>query len=371
MSKIIFSENAAVNDARLGKLYAPLKMYIQQESDAHTKSKDYENILYKTETSDSWAEAFVTADSFGEWGDRSEGGTSAVDSFGETHKKIIEHSESGKAFAITKKMRDDLSSRSLPLKSKEVAKKFIDSYHMTRNKKMVQALVQGGKAVGDLINGRFIKVAGHLIDVTTGDDQPLFSKSHKAGKESLHGEFIQSNYFYTTDKAVLDQTTGSGALSLLLDKLSVIGRNMKDENGEPMGYTYDTVVIPGDNALLEQLMRRALGSANMPGTQLNDISTQYGIKNLLILPEWTTTGTQNPHQFMLQSSKAKDELNGSVFLERVPLDLRNWVDNATRNWVWDGYARYGVGFPTYKHILRMVIDDAGTMAEVATDLATV
>lgn len=371
MSKIIFSENAHTNDSRIGKLYEPLKMFIQQESDEQTKAKGYETTLYKTDTSDNWAEAFVTSDNFGEWADRSEGGISAMDSFGETMKKVIEHSESGKGFAITKKMQDDMSTRALQVKANELAKQFVDSYHMTKNKKMVQALVQAGRSTGDLINGKFIKVAGHLIDVTTGDDQPLFSKSHKGGKDELHGSFTQSNYFYTTEAGALDPNTGSAAMALLLDKLSVLGRNMKDENGNAMGYAFDTVIIPGDNFLLEQLVRRALGSDRFPGTQLNDICTQFGTKNLLILPEWTTVGTDNPNQFMLMSSKAKENLHGNQLLERVPMDVKNWIDNATRSWMWDGYARYGIGFPTYKHIMRMVLDTAGTMSALATDITTV
>ncbi len=366
MPNIIFSENAQQNNSRIGKLYEPLKMFIQKEADDQTKAKNYENLLYKLDNSDNWAEAFVTSDNFAEWGDRSEGGLSAMDSFGETMKKVIEHSESGKGFAITKKMMDDMSSRSLELKGKELAKQFVDSYYMTRNNKMVQALVQGGRAPGDLIEGKFIKVAGHKIDVTTGDNMPLFSKAHKGGNAQLHGEFTQSNYFYTTEHGVT-----SDAIVSWLDHLSVIGRNMKDENGKAMGYTYDTVIIPGDNFLLEQMMRRALGSGQFPGTQLNDISTQYGVKNLLILPEWTTVGTENPHQFMLMSSKAKDNLHGNEFLERVPMDVKNWIENGTRSWMWDGYARYGIGFPTYKHIMRMVIDEAGTMSSLATDIASV
>lgn len=370
MSKVIFSESVQTNNSRIGKLVEPIQMFIQNESDEMTKSKGYETTLFKTDTSDNWAEAFVTSDNFGMWGARSEGGVSPVDSMGETMKKVIEHSEYGKGFVITKKMMDDMSNKALGLRANEMAKQFVDSYHQTKNYAMVQALANGGKAAGDLIEGKYILVAGNKIDVTTADNKPLFAKDHVGGKEELHGTFNQSNYFYTTDKTAIDKTTGSGAIALLLDQLSVIGRNMKDENGRAMGYAYDTVIIPGDNYLLEQLVRRALGSDRFPGTQINDICTQFGTKNLLVLPEWTSVGEANPHQFMLMSSKAKENLHGNQLLERVPMDVKNWIDNPTRSWMWDGYARYGIGFPTYKHILRMVIDTAGTMSALATDIAT-
>lgn len=371
MSKITFSESAHTNDARIGKLMEPLKMYIQSESDKLTKNNGYETTLYKQDDSDSWAEAFVMADDFAMWEARSEGGNSSPDSFGETAKKVIEHCEYGKGFSITRKMLDDMSARALNAKSNELATKFVGSYHRTKNQVLVQALVKGASAPGDLENGEYIRVVKNRISVTTADGKPLFSKDHTGGHEKLHGTFTQSNLYYLSaanSAAYLNADTGSGKLELLLGDLTVKGRNMKNENAEPMGYMFDTIIIPGDNALLENLMRRALGSPNQPGTQLNDISVQFGTKNLLILPDWQTTGTANPNQFMLMSSAAKDYLHGNQLLERVPMDLRNWIDDRTRNWEWDGYARFGVGFPTYKHIMRMVFDTDGKMAALATEL---
>lgn len=374
MSKITFSEAAHTNDARIGKLETPLKMFIQQESDEMTKKKGYETTLFKQDDSDSFAETYILNDGFGMWEGSVEGGTPSLDSYGETARKILEHNEFRKGFVITKKMMDDMSPRSLNLKANEEAKQFVDSYHETKNRSLVEALVGGSLQGSDLIQGKCIRFQKNLIDVTTADDQPLFSKNHKAGKEELHGSFIQSNYFYlgaAASATALDTTSGSQQISLLLDRLTVAMRNMKDENGRSMGYMFDTVIIPGDNFVLETLVRRALGSDKFAGTQLNDISTQYGTKTLIVLPEWTTTGETNKSQLMLMSSVAKNKLHGNQLLERVPMLVKNYEDNDTFNWVWNGYARWGVGFPTYKHICKLVFDTASELTSVATDVTTV
>ena len=59
-------------------------------------------------------------------------------------------------------------------------------------------------------------------------------------------------------------------------------------------------------------------------------------------------------EFMVQSSEANKNLLGNMFFNRVKLDIRNGIDDHTRNMYWNGYCRFGVGFTTWKHILRAV-----------------
>ncbi|MGM9636681.1 MAG: hypothetical protein ACI3YK_01700 [Eubacteriales bacterium] len=372
MSKITFSELSNAQDTRFGKLEAPLKMVMQQESDEMTKQKGYETTLFRQDDSDSFAGTFIVNDGYGMWESGVEGGTASLDYC--NNRKIIECNEYQKGVVITKKMLDDKSPHAQNLMANKMNKLFVDSYHKTKNRSMVKALVGGSLQGSDLIDGKYIRFQNGLIDVTTADGQPLFSKYHTAGNKKLHGSFTQSNYFYlgsAASEAALDSTSGSQQIALLLDRLTVAMRNMKDENGEPMEYMADTVIIPGDNFLLENLVRRALGSDKFAGTPLNDISTQYGTKTLIVLPEWTTTGEANRSQLMLMSSEAKDNLHGNQLLERVPMLVKNYEDNDTFNWVWNGYARWGVGFPTYKHICKLVFDTASKLASVATDVTTI
>jgi hypothetical protein len=139
-------------------------------------------------------------------------------------------------------------------------------------------------------------------------------------------------------------------------------RNMKDERGEPMGYTADTIVIPGNNPKLESIVRKVCGSYGATGTGYNDINLHYGNWNLVVLPSWQPTD----RRIMVMSSEANKNLCGNMFFNRIPLTVTNWVDNHTGNYIWNGRCRFGVGFGTYKHIILAV--DSENELEDATYL---
>lgn len=372
MSRVIFSESSHANDSRIGKLETALKVFIEKEADEVSKKKDYENTLFKAETSEHFAETYALSDGLGQWTAGPEGSTPENDSFGETFKKIIEHNEFRKGFVITKKMLDDCTATQIGVQAGDVAKQFVNSYQETINKCLVEALTKAATPNADLINGSYIRFNNGLIDVTTGDGKPLFSKSHDYGLATLHGAGVQSNYFYVPSASV---SIDPAALEELLNYLSVTMRNIKDENGNPMGYSYDTIIIPGDNFLLEQCVRKALGSGYLPfgaanGADSSVINTQYGKKNLIVLPEWSTAAADNANEIILMSSEAKDNLHGNVFLQRVPMDVINEIDFDTRNWKWNGYARWGVGFGSYKHICRLTFSADATQDTALAAVAT-
>ena len=62
----------------------------------------------------------------------------------------------------------------------------------------------------------------------------------------------------------------------------------------------------------------------------------------------------NDDRFMVMSSDANKNLLGNMFYNRVPLDITNDIDKHTRNYFWNGYCRFGIGFTTWKHLLLAV-----------------
>ena len=125
---------------------------------------------------------------------------------------------------------------------------------------------------------------------------------------------------------------------------------MKDENGEPLGYTADTLILPGNNAKVEQIAKKVCGSDGALGNGYNDINLHYGNWNIVILPSWQP----NDDRIMVMSSEANKNLSGNMFYNRVPLTVSSWQDHHTGNYVWNGRCRFGVGFGTYKHIILAV-----------------
>ena len=139
------------------------------------------------------------------------------------------------------------------------------------------------------------------------------------------------------------------ALGLLASKI----RNMKDENGEVLGYTADTIVLPGNRPAAETIVKKVCGSEGATGNGYNDINLQYGNWNIVVMPDWQTADDR----LMIMSSEANRNLGGNMFFNRVPLTVSNWIDHHTGNYIWNGRCRFGVGFGTYKHILLAVDSD--------------
>ncbi|MBR2323472.1 MAG: hypothetical protein IKA39_01100, partial [Clostridia bacterium] len=70
----------------------------------------------------------------------------------------------------------------------------------------------------------------------------------------------------------------------------------------------------------------------------------------------------NSDQYILMSTKLNEKLLGNVFFNRVDLDVMSEIDRKTRNYVWNGYCRFGVGFGSWKHALMGGAKDGTTVA---------
>ena len=278
---------------------------------------------------------------------KGEGQEAENDSVEGTFKKTIEHIEFGKEFTITRKMADD-AKFGMGTNMKNKPKKFVRAYYKTRVKIAAQALINGTK--------KSMVFNKATVDLTCNDELPLFSNAHTFSTEKMKGK-TQSNYFYgdlTSDAAKLEEQLG-----VLANRV----RNFKDENGEVMEYVADVVIIPCNRPKLENLMKKVIGSERTAGSNNNDINTQYGNWTLVVLDGWETTDDR----FMVMSSEANENLLGNMFYNRVPLDITSDIDKHTRNYFWNGYCRFGVGFNTWKHIALAV--NSSSAVSGATSLA--
>jgi hypothetical protein len=212
-------------------------------------------------------------------------------------------------------------------------------------------------SMGTAASGSF---AGAALDLTAPDNLPLFSSAHKYGTAAA----TQSNFFYGDIFATGSgtRTLSTAAFEAALSELSVKLRNMKDENGEALGYTADTLILPGNRPAAEMIAKKVCGSEGALGNGYNDINLQFGNWNIVVMPNWQT----NDNRVMIMSSEANRNLSGNMFFNRVPLTVSSWVDNHTGNYIWNGRCRFGVGFGSYKHIMLCV--DSGSSVSGATKL---
>jgi hypothetical protein len=129
-----------------------------------------------------------------------------------------------------------------------------------------------------------------------------------------------------------------------------------------MGYVADVLIIPCNRPRLEMMAKAICGSERTTGSNHNDINTQYGNWTLVVLDGWETTDDR----FMIMSSEANENLMANMFYNRVPLDIISEIDRKTRNMIWNGYCRFGLGFTTWKHMALAV--NSSTTVSGATAL---
>ncbi len=322
------------NDPMFGKFEHPIKALIENESNLCEKNKTILDVLFNVEKSNRYAETIMGESDFDTFMAKEEGQGAENDSVEKTYDKTIEHIEFAKEFTITRKMADD-AKFGIGANMKSKPKKFVRAYYKTRIKLAAQALINA--------TGTSMVFNRATVDLTAPDKLPLFHKSHTYKTDKMKGK-TQCNYFYgsiSTDAATFEK-----ALAKLANKM----RNFKDENGETLGYTADTLIIPCNRPDLEMMAKRVIGSERTTGSDYNDINTQYGNWTLVVLDGWETEGDE----IMVMSSEANENLLGNMFYNRVPLDITSDVDKHTRNYFWNGYCRFGVGFGAWKHILRCV-----------------
>ena len=347
---IIYSRSDGLSSAAIGNIEAPIKMIIEHESDLLTKKGGIADLLFNIEKSSRFAETIVGGNEFGMFNFAHEGESAQPDTLSQTYLKYIEHIQFMKEFVITADMMED-SNYGVAADAKRRAENFTRAYYKTINKICEGALANG--------TNNYFEMAGASIDITTPDSCPLFSKEHSYARESGY----QSNYFWgdifssgTAGNRVYSTSTFENALSDLSVKL----RNMLDENGEPLGYTADTIILPGNRPMAEAIAKKVAGTQGALGNGYNDINLHYGNWNVIVMPGWIC----DDDRVMIMSSEANKNLCGNMFFNRIPLTVTNWVDNHTGNYIWNGRCRFGVGFANYKHIL-LAVDSASDIEEAS------
>ena len=350
---ITYSKSSGLADAAIGKLETPIKMVIEHESDMQTKKGGICDWLFNVERSSRFGETLVSQNEFDVFTATPEGGGAENDTICETYRKFIEHIQFMKEFTITAEMMED-ANYGVAQDAKRRAENFTRAYYKTMHRICEYALYSATEP-----RGIFAKAE---LDLTAQDGLPLFHKAHTIGDPSLYHH--QSNYFFGDifSSGTDERKPSTAVFEEALGELAVKLRNMKDESGEILGYTADTIILPGNRPLAEAVAKKVCGSEGSLGNGYNDINLQYGNWNIVVMPNWQTTDDR----LMIMSSEANKNLSGNMFFNRVPLTVSNWVDHHTGNYIWNGRCRFGVGFGNYKHILLAV--DSANMIEEATRL---
>lgn len=312
---VVFSKLSGKNDSLYKAVEGVLTEVINDVDTGKTKDDEVLEAIFNVKKSKKFGERKGGMTEFGNFGVVDEGGVAEADELQEGYAKLIQHFQFSKDFVITRQMIEDGNIDD----AKIIAANFIKAYKRSKLEFATKFLVTEGST---------FSYGGKTFDKTTGDAAALFSTAH-LGKKS--GVANQSNVF----------TNALGSDITMLNRLAVIGRNFKNESGIIGGYTFDTLVIPGNLPALEETANRIIGTTLVVGSNNNDINTQKGKWRLVVDHLWEAASGTSP--YILMSSEANESLQSLVFYNRVDLDVQNEVDLKTRNLEWNGYCRFSAG----------------------------
>ena len=311
---IVISKNSALND----DLWKPVAQVLNAVLlDTDSEQTEYDELVGQIaieKKSKKYAEKQTSLTSLANFEITSEGDVAAMDDFQEGTPKLIIHNTFTKEVAMTREMLDDGDIDGM----KTMAQQMVKAYKRTRCQFATNFISTEGST--------FSMGSKTGLDRTTGDGKALFATDHVGVKPEVAA---QSNVF-----------TNAFSLDILI-RLASIGRNYLNESGDVTGYAFNKIIIPGNAWQLEETIKRIIASDQVIASNNNDVNTQKGKWDLVVDPLWQAAAGEAP--FILASDEANRAYNGVVFYDRVGLDVKNEVDIHSRNLIYNGYARMGIG----------------------------
>ena len=319
---IVISKNSGLND----DFWKPTAQVVNAVlKDADSEQTEYDKLVSDIaveKKSKKYAEKQTSVTALSNFEITPEGDTAPLDDIQEGTPKLIIHSQFMKELHITAEMVEDDQTDTI----KSAAQNFVKAYKRSRCQFATNFISAEGST--------FSFGAQTGLDRTTGDGVGLFDTSHTSVKANVAA---QSNVF-----------TNAFSSNILI-RLASIGRNFKNESGVVTGYSFNKIIIPGNCWELEETIKRLIASDRVIASNNNDINTQKGRWTLVVDPLWEAAAGSAP--YILMSDEANKAYNGTVFYDRLGLDMKNEVDIHSRNLIYNGRARMSIGANNWRHVI--------------------
>lgn len=320
---VIFSKSSGAANDYWNEWADMIQMKMKDTDNEKNNDDELVNALFNVKKSKRFGEKIAGLSTFGNFEAVDEGAEAPADTLKETEPKLITHSEFKKLFEVTKTMKEDLQFDIVATK----AAAYVRAYKRSRAEFASAALTSAAKT--------FTYGSKTGLDSTTADGLALFDKAHTG----LTGVATQSNVF----------TNAFGNDDAMLNRLANIGMNFKNATGHVMGYTFDTLIVPGNAYRLITLGKKIINSDQQVGSSFNDVNVNKGMWKLVVDHHWQVADGTEP--YIIMSSQANKDLMGSMFYDRTPLEIEQDVDVRTQNLISSGRGRFSAGFGDWRHII--------------------
>lgn len=321
MPGISITEASGVADSLFGKIQAPLRLFLLKQGEAFEAESMLPH-LFAISASKQFGEMSGGLTSMADWEPVGENGTYPVVDFEETFRKLIINETWKSSFSISRELVDDATFTDLRSRPQN----FIQSYYRTREK--FGAALYGSAIAGN----KTVQVGKKTFDVSGADGQPLFSKTHPS---KTRKNATQTNLYS-------DEFSASA-----LGALETAMQNVTDDNGEVLDITPDTILIPNDYKLKNDIFA-AIGADKDPATSNNAYNYLFGRWNVIVWPYLNKYVTAGAHPWVLLDSRYMKDHGAAPWYNRVELDIKSSIDEGNDANKWRGYARWGAGFVDWR-----------------------
>lgn len=224
---------------------------------------------------------------------------------------------------LTKTMMEDNITSDL----KKKAGLFGQSEPRTREK--FRAALLGGGLTG------VATFKAKTFNAKTADGVSLFHAEHPSVlKSGSTPSFTQSNRFTN----VLDKDTFGEIVSRM--------QNFKDDKGDVVGVTPNTVIIPNSHAL-KQTLFGVIGSDKDPKTSNNEYNYLFGSWRVIVSPE--LSNTLKPTEYIIADLDYNEMAMGAVWGDRVSPEFETYLTtDKKRNMIISGRSRYTAMFHDFR-----------------------
>lgn len=317
---MIFSKASGLNDSIYGKSQDPIRMFLMEREEVYKKGSMIDKI-FSVISSDKYAEKFSSFTAKGDFKPVGEAGKYPRTSQQVGYEKVIEPEEWKNSFEVTETMIEDAKMFDV----KAQARDFMMSYYRTREKFFANLLLNGRSST--------FTFGGKSFDSTCYDGQPLFSTAHP----SVTG-------------AIGNQSNLSADTPFSYDNLAEVEDKMlklTDDDGNDLNLGPDTIIIPNEARIKKLVDDALLTERGKPGTTDNSHNYHYGRWNVLVWSSFKTpAGAAHDPWIVIDSEYAK--MFGLFCIDRVPLNVKSWIDHETGNNVFGGRSRWGGGFVDFR-----------------------
>jgi len=323
MANITFSEASGLADSIFGRSQAPIRMFLEKRAEAFEQQSIVKEI-FSMGTSTHWGEKFTTMTAMEGFKPVGENGAYPWDGMQEGFGKTIEHVTWKDRFSISREMVDDAKLMDL----RKQPQGFITGYYRTRE--------QFGAAllVGSVNGEASVEFRGKKFDAKGADGKGLFAADHPS---KLDNRLTQTNKFSDafSNEALMAMETAM--------------QNFRGDSGEILDVAPNTIVIPNDYKLKMDVFA-AIGADKDPETSNNGFNYNFGRWNVIVWPYLDGILQNGSKPWLLLDTRYNEDYGGAVWLDRQKLEIKSFVDNNTDANVWNGYARFGVGFNDWRFI---------------------